>query len=411
MKKFFVCLIIIISIFLFLKFNKKDKYTLLNNTIDDKVIIDKYYIYGNHLNMEGHFNIDSFDNISLVFKSLENEINYDLIINGNNFTTSELINEGIYLDDLEIGDYFIFLKTTKEDEINYYGLINDTKYNNLEYYSISNKSKLINIDYSSYSNKKYFGINVKKNDLPNDYYDIVIDAGHGGDDPGASFANHSEAEITLDYALALKKSLENNGLKVKLTRDSDTTLDSYGTNSRTGIVYESHAKYVFSIHLNSSEDKLKSGGVEIYSPNNASLDFAASLASYIVNSANTKYSRNESFKVNNGVYVRTFTKNDINNSINTAKEKGFNPYPITQDTTYYFMIRETGGIATNAYVDGRNKNYDKNYYYDSNIGAESYLMELGFINYWGDLNNLIDNKDGYINGITNAIIEELKQDH
>ena len=72
------------------------------------------------------------------------------------------------------------------------------------------------------------------------------------------------------------------------------------------------------------------------------------------------------------------------------------------------MIRETGGIVTGAYVDGRDKDYGKNLYYDSNVGAESYLLELGYINYWGDLNNLLDNSNLYIDGIVNAFKEELK---
>ena len=40
------------------------------------------------------------------------------------------------------------------------------------------------------------------------------------------------------------------------------------------------------------------------------------------------------------------------------------------------MLRETGGIVTGAYVDGRNKEFGKNKYYNSNIGVEAYLLEL-----------------------------------
>ena len=39
--------------------------------------------------------------------------------------------------------------------------------------------------------------------------------------------------------------------------------------------------------------------------------------------------------------------------------KGYEPYPITTDTPYQYTIREVGGIATNAYADGRNKTYSK----------------------------------------------------
>ena len=55
---------------------------------------------------------------------------------------------------------------------------------------------------------------------------IVIDAGHGGRDPGASgSAGLMEKEITLDVAKRLKRRLEEeNGYRVHMTRDSDSTL-------------------------------------------------------------------------------------------------------------------------------------------------------------------------------------------
>jgi len=77
-----------------------------------------------------------------------------------------------------------------------------------------------------------------------------------------------------------------------------------------------------------------------------------------------------------GVYVRTFRDFEIEESIEEAKEAGHEPYEITNDTPYLYMIRETGGIATKAYVDGRNKEYGKNKYHNSNIGVEAYLLEL-----------------------------------
>ena len=61
---------------------------------------------------------------------------------------------------------------------------------------------------------------------------------------------------------------------------------------------------------------------------------------------------------------------------------------------------------TGAYVDGRNKSYGANIYCDSNIGVEAYLLELGYINNDSNLSNLLNNKDGYVNGI----VETVKQD-
>ena len=54
---------------------------------------------------------------------------------------------------------------------------------------------------------------------------IVIDAGHGGEDPGASGNGIVEKELTLKIAKYLKKRFDELGIQSSLTRDSDITLD------------------------------------------------------------------------------------------------------------------------------------------------------------------------------------------
>ena len=61
---------------------------------------------------------------------------------------------------------------------------------------------------------------------------IVIDAGHGGHDPGASAFGISEAELVLDVALRLEKLLlQQPGIEVVLTR---RTNDYLSLDERTG---------------------------------------------------------------------------------------------------------------------------------------------------------------------------------
>lgn len=45
----------------------------------------------------------------------------------------------------------------------------------------------------------------------------------------------------------------------------------------------------------------------------------------------------------------------------------------------------------------------KNKYYDSNVGVEAYLLELGYINHSGNLRNLLDNENGYVQGIIETV--------
>ena len=239
--------------------------------------------------------------------------------------------------------------------------------------------------------------------MPEDIYDITLDAGHGGNNPGAVYKGYYESKIVLDYALELKEMLEKQGLKVALTRSKDIKVEEYGEKGRAVIPNKVKSKYTFSIHLNSTASEVRNG-VEVYAPNRADLSFAKLLAKNIVENANTNYSQNEVDKIYNGVYVRTFTKEEIEQSKKDAKKDGYESYNLTEETPYLFMIRETGAKITNAYVDGRNKEYKANLYYNSSLGNESYLLELGYINSDTDLNNLLNNKEGYLNGIVQSIL-------
>lgn len=89
---------------------------------------------------------------------------------------------------------------------------------------------------------------------------IVVDAGHGGSDPGASGVNNQEKTLTLNVAKELKRLLEGAGTKVIMTRDGDT----YPT--LTERVNESHtnnADIFISIHFNSNPNK-QANGIDTY---------------------------------------------------------------------------------------------------------------------------------------------------
>ena len=104
-----------------------------------------------------------------------------------------------------------------------------------------------------------------------------------------------------------------------------------------------------------------------------------------------------------GIYTRTFTESEIENSSKESEEKGRVPYGITTKSNYYYIIRETGGIVTGAYVDNRNEEIKANPYVKSNVGSETYLLELGYISNNKDLDNLLNNMDKYAEGIVKSI--------
>lgn len=383
-----------------------------------------YTIYGNHLNFNGYILKESINNIeikdiNLVLKDTENnqiefELKYDINDDKVLFYLAQNINEGLDLNKVQEGVFYSFIKingASGEEEIQkLFSIKNISQYGEQNYYTVTkdktnNKVELLFRQYEENS-LDYMQIIIEKSTLPSRIYDIVIDAGHGGKDGGASYNGNKESDFTLEYSNALKQKLEEQGYKVKLTRAKDEYIESYGKNGRAIVSYETEAKLVLSIHLNSSITPNGEGGVEIYAPNKANLEFAKMLADNIVSYASTNYSINSYARTLDGVYVRTYTDAEIQEAIEYANDLDYIPYEtLSIDTPYLFMIRETGGIMTKAYVDGRNRYIDNNPYYNSNISAEAYLLELGFINCDKDVNNLIQNKEAYINAIVDSIVK------
>jgi N-acetylmuramoyl-L-alanine amidase len=87
---------------------------------------------------------------------------------------------------------------------------------------------------------------------------IAVDAGHGGSNTGAGGpTGSSEKEIALQISLKLQQTLQNEGAKVLMTRTTETTVDN---KDRILMYRDNTPDLLFSIHLNSSEDPINSGG-------------------------------------------------------------------------------------------------------------------------------------------------------
>jgi len=114
-----------------------------------------------------------------------------------------------------------------------------------------NLNKKINYDVDL--NNSFFKINVKsENTIPTNPSGktIVIDAGHGGKDPGAlSILGFKEKEVNLSIALKLENALRQKGYNVIMTRNTDTYVDLY---ERPKIANNVKADLFISIHCNST---------------------------------------------------------------------------------------------------------------------------------------------------------------
>ena len=378
--------------------------------LDGTAYIEKYYVYGTNFNLSGYLdNNDNIKDVKLILyndeKETELNLDYELVEDRIVFSTSNLINVGYYLDKTELGKNYLFLKVSMADEsMHYYGLENKSDYKELKYYTLSKTNHVIFINSDNQYNTLMLYVEKNKDD---NVYDITIDPGHGGKDPGACSKGYCEKNITLDVATMLVNKLNEAGLKVNLTRnDNDMVLPNYNMNGMLGravIPNESNSKYMFSIHLNSHTNK-KMHGVEILTPTNIDYSFAKMFADKIVEYTGTSYSINMGNKMFDGVYTRTFNANDIKEHMEEFKELA---YDVKEGISYYYMIRETGGIITGAYIDSRNPSIGENPYYNSNKGIESYILELGYIINSDDINNILNNKEKYVNAIYDSIIEEL----
>ena len=88
---------------------------------------------------------------------------------------------------------------------------------------------------------------------------VVIDAGHGGRDPGAVYKGRQEKDDVLDLALAVGEILENSGVDVVYTR----TEDIYDSPvQKANIANEAGADYLVSIHRNAVPTPGSATGIE-----------------------------------------------------------------------------------------------------------------------------------------------------
>ena len=90
---------------------------------------------------------------------------------------------------------------------------------------------------------------------------VVLDAGHGGSDPGATADHVIEKEVTLDIGRRLRDLLEKQGFEVIETRSDDRTI---ALRDRAKAANVSRSDIFVSIHVNAILKHTASRGVETY---------------------------------------------------------------------------------------------------------------------------------------------------
>lgn len=177
---------------------------------------------------------------------------------------------------------------------------------------------------------------------------VVIDPGHGGNDPGAINGTRQEKDDNLRIALKVKECLEEKGIDVVLTRTVDIFLS---LEDRCKFANSRSADLFVSLHRNSAASSV--GGVEIW-----------------IGSENSYRSR-------------SLAKHIL---------KGLKKAEIAEDR----------GVKVGYITD-----INKDYYVNKHTDMTSCLVELGFITSETD-NELFDkNLDAYAQAIADAIEKHL----
>ena len=91
-------------------------------------------------------------------------------------------------------------------------------------------------------------------------YSIMIDAGHGGNDPGAVYKGRREKDDNFALAMEVGRILSENGVDVLYTRTTDDYISPF---ERARLANEAKVDFFISFHRNSSPEVNQYNGVEV----------------------------------------------------------------------------------------------------------------------------------------------------
>ena len=133
---------------------------------------------------------------------------------------------------------------------------------------------------------------------------VVIDAGHGGNDPGKVGVNNAlEKDINLQIAEKVKTYLEKNGIEVVMTREDDVMEDTKleDMKKRVALINKTNPAITVSIHQNSYSDSSVKGAQVFYYTGSEKSKEAASLMQEELRKIDNENTRQ--IKDNNNFYM------------------------------------------------------------------------------------------------------------
>lgn len=178
-------------------------------------------------------------------------------------------------------------------------------------------------------------------------FKVIIDAGHGGDDPGAVGNNLKEKDLNLKAAQYMYKRLQELNIPSVLIRDTDETLTKQQRIERVLNAYNNSPNTILiSNHINAGGGE----GAEIV------------------------------YALRNNDRLATMALNNIGENGQIKRKVYQRRLPENPNKDYYYILRETGN-------------------------TEPLLIEYGFIDNERDARKLINNLESYVEGVVKAIAD------
>ena len=212
---------------------------------------------------------------------------------------------------------------------------------------------------------------------------VVLDAGHGGKDPGACVQTCSikEKNITLSIVKKIGSKLENEGINVIYTRDDDRFVT---LNNRTKIANTNNGDIFISIHANSIANSPQTRGFETYLLRLGKTKHAIQEVEKRENSVIEEYEKNTSFYENFSKINATLLQNA------NAKQSEDLVHNIQEELSKSLNIKYNRGIK------------QAGFQILWGVTMPNILIEVGFITNKEEAKNLISKK--YQNKIANSIV-------
>ena len=215
---------------------------------------------------------------------------------------------------------------------------------------------------------------------------IVIDAGHGGKDPGAiGLSRTKEKILTLTYAKSLKEALDNTGkYKVYLTRDKDYFIE---LRDRTAMARRYKADLFISIHADSSTNH-KARGLSIYTLSQTASDRRTAKLAQKENKAD----------IIGGLNLYGEYQDTINTLVDISRRQAMN------DSKKFARILEKEFLKRNINPNAEMKKFG-NFAVLTSADMASILLEVGFLSNKNDERMI--RSYGYKTKIVKSIVKSV----